>query len=121
MKEKNKIMNKTKKNKILKRTSLVLGAVFALTITQVSTVFGADDPLTVINNLSTFIFGIIRAIGMILYGKIIYDSIVLTEQIRAIDKTRLTEKIDYLRYDIMKEIDKKLLIALGIKKENITE
>lgn len=54
-------------------------------------------------------------------GKIIYDSIVLTEQIRAIDKTRLTEKIDYLRYDIMKEIDKKLLIALGIKKENITE
>ncbi len=68
MKEKNKIMNKTKKNKILKRTSLVLGAVFALTITQVSTVFGADDPLTVINNLSTFIFGIIRAIGMILLG-----------------------------------------------------
>lgn len=68
MKEKNKIMNKTKKNRILKRTSLVLWAVFALTITQVSTVFGADDPLTVINNLSTFIFGIIRAIGMILLG-----------------------------------------------------
>ena len=68
MKEKNKIMNKTKNNRILKRTSLVLGAVFALTITQVSTVFGADDPLTVINNLSTFIFGIIRAIGMILLG-----------------------------------------------------
>ena len=68
IKEKNKIMNKTKKNRILKRTSLVLWAVFALTITQVSTVFGADDPLTVINNLSTFIFGIIRAIGMILLG-----------------------------------------------------
>ena len=28
----------------------------------------ADDPLTVINNLSTFIFGLIRAIGMILLG-----------------------------------------------------
>lgn len=31
-------------------------------------VLAAGDPLTVINNLSTFIFGIIRAIGMILLG-----------------------------------------------------
>ena len=33
-------------------------------------VFAADDPLAVINNLSNFIFGITRAIGMILlfYG-----------------------------------------------------
>ena len=30
--------------------------------------FAADDPLTVINNLSDFIFGLIRAIGMILLG-----------------------------------------------------
>ncbi len=30
------------------------------------TVFAADEPLAVINNLSTFMFGIIRAIGMIL-------------------------------------------------------
>jgi len=33
------------------------------------TVFAAtDNPLTVINNLSDFIFGLIRAIGMILLG-----------------------------------------------------
>ena len=33
------------------------------------TVFAAnDDPLTVVNNLSDFIFGLIRAIGMILLG-----------------------------------------------------
>lgn len=31
-------------------------------------VFAADDPLTVVNNLSTFIFSLIRAIGMILLG-----------------------------------------------------
>lgn len=29
---------------------------------------GDDDPLAVVNNLSTFIFGLIRAIGMILLG-----------------------------------------------------
>ena len=32
------------------------------------TAFAADDPLTVISNLSTFIFGLIRAIGLILLG-----------------------------------------------------
>lgn len=31
-------------------------------------VFAVNDPLTVINNLSTFIFSLIRAIGMILLG-----------------------------------------------------
>lgn len=30
--------------------------------------FADGDPLTVINNLSTFIFGIIRAIGIIILG-----------------------------------------------------
>ena len=32
------------------------------------TAFAADDPLTVVNNLSTFIFGLIRAVGLILLG-----------------------------------------------------
>lgn len=31
-------------------------------------VFAVNDPLTVVNNLSTFIFSLIRAIGMILLG-----------------------------------------------------
>ena len=33
-----------------------------------TTAFAASDPLTVINNLSDFIFGLIRAVGMILLG-----------------------------------------------------
>lgn len=32
------------------------------------TAFAADDPLSVVNNLSTFIFGLIRAIGLIILG-----------------------------------------------------
>lgn len=32
------------------------------------TSFAAGDPLSVINNLSTFIFGLIRAIGLIILG-----------------------------------------------------
>lgn len=34
----------------------------------VSPVLAADDPLAVVNNLSEFIFALIRAIGMILLG-----------------------------------------------------
>ncbi len=65
MKEKKK-MNKI--SKILKRVVLIGGYVVVLNIAQASNVFAADDPLSVINNLSTFIFGVIRAIGMILLG-----------------------------------------------------
>lgn len=43
------------------------GIVFALTAGAV-TVFAAGDPISVVNNLSTFIFSLIRAIGMILLG-----------------------------------------------------
>lgn len=65
MKENKKIINKIK---IMKRIILVIGIMLALNIGIINEVFGADNPLTIINNLSTFIFGIIRAIGMILLG-----------------------------------------------------
>lgn len=40
-----------------------------LTVTVGATIaFAAGDPLSVINNLSTFIFSLIRAIGLILLG-----------------------------------------------------
>lgn len=48
---------------------LVLAAVFILTITLALPVLAApSDPLAVINNLSSFIFSLIRAIGLILLG-----------------------------------------------------
>lgn len=41
--------------------------VVALTVTVVPAL-AADDPLTVVNNLSEFIFSLIRAVGLILLG-----------------------------------------------------
>jgi len=41
---------------------------FTLLISFSMTAFAADDPVTVVNNLSNFIFGLIRAIGLILLG-----------------------------------------------------
>lgn len=42
--------------------------IIAIIIAQASIVFAADDPISVVNNLSNFIFGLIRAIGMIILG-----------------------------------------------------
>ncbi len=44
---------------------IIMASMFAMPMTA----FAADnDPLTVVNNLSDFIFGLIRAIGLILLG-----------------------------------------------------
>ncbi|AQS57345.1 MAG: type II toxin-antitoxin system PemK/MazF family toxin [Novibacillus thermophilus] len=42
------------------------------------------------------------------------DSVVLLEQIRTIDKQRLTDKITHLDEDIMEEVDEALQISLGL-------
>jgi len=41
---------------------------FTLVLGTSMTAFAASDPLTVVNNLSDFIFGLIRAVGLILLG-----------------------------------------------------
>ncbi|HHZ07066.1 MAG TPA: glutamyl-tRNA amidotransferase [Clostridiales bacterium] len=45
-------------------TVLCIATVSAFSLTA----FAAGDPITVVNNLSDFIFGLIRAVGMILLG-----------------------------------------------------
>ena len=47
--------------------SLYMALVLTVTV-GATTAFAAGDPLSVINNLSTFIFSLIRAIGLILLG-----------------------------------------------------
>ena len=72
--------NRTKKNTTEKMTtpmpmgrkqkkwmSLCMALVLTVTV-GATTAFAAGDPLSVINNLSTFIFSLIRAIGLILLG-----------------------------------------------------
>lgn len=57
--------------KMSKRTKMTYAVycVLVLILTLFTTsAYAANDPLTVVNNLSDFIFGLIRAIGMILLG-----------------------------------------------------
>lgn len=68
MKENKKKVVKKKVIRILQKTSLKVGIIVAVIMEQMGMVFATSDPLAVINNLSTFMFSIIRAIGMILLG-----------------------------------------------------
>lgn len=47
------------------------------------------------------------------YG-IVKDSVILLEQVRTIDKSRLKEKVCHLDDDILMKIDKALLISLSL-------
>lgn len=47
------------------------------------------------------------------YG-IVKDSVILLEQVRTIDKTRLKEKVCHLDDDILKKIDQALIISLSL-------
>ena len=52
----------------IKRTYLVVATVVAMVSLMAVPAFAAGDPLGTINNLSTFVFSAIRAIGAILLG-----------------------------------------------------
>ena len=60
--------------KVLKKNRKLAAAFISYTVLVVictvfcSTRFAAGDPITVVNNLSNFIFSLIRAIGLILLG-----------------------------------------------------
>ena len=55
-------MKLSKRMKLLFMVFCVTVLVFSIT----TTAFATDDPIEVINNLSEFVFGLIRAIGIIL-------------------------------------------------------
>lgn len=59
-------MNSLKKSK--KALFMIYVGLVIVSNLGVVPVYAANDPLAVVNNLSTFIFGLIRAIGMILLG-----------------------------------------------------
>jgi hypothetical protein len=56
--------------KMTKRTHMIfcIFCTIVLTLSFATTAFADDDPIKVVNNLSDFIFGFIRAIGIILLG-----------------------------------------------------
>lgn len=60
-----------KKNHMTNKRAYRIFAIFAVIVLCLSftaTAFAADDPLAVVDNLTEFIFSLIRAVGIILLG-----------------------------------------------------
>ena len=54
--------------RILTKGTLIFGFAMLINILQATNIYASEDPITVVNNLSDFIFGLIRAVGMIILG-----------------------------------------------------
>ena len=64
-------LNNNEQNRIIKKGRIIMSAYIGLVLAMTlgaGLVFADNDPITVVNNLSNFIFSLIRAIGLILLG-----------------------------------------------------
>ena len=57
-----------KKVKTIRKALLFAYMTLVLITNFITSIYAANDPVTVVNNFSDFMFGLIRAIGMILLG-----------------------------------------------------
>ena len=57
-----------KKLKTIRKTIFVIYVALIMVSAITTPIYAANDPVTVVNNFSDFMFGMIRAIGMILLG-----------------------------------------------------
>ena len=65
----NKLDKDLRRSKNRSRTALIMYSALVCSATMGAvTAFAAGDPISTVNNLSTFIFSLIRAIGLILLG-----------------------------------------------------
>jgi len=65
--------NKINENSPVKRQrmaklAMMVYVIIVVILSTMSVAFATDDPIEVVDNLSDFIFGVIRAIGLILLG-----------------------------------------------------
>lgn len=57
-----------KKLKTIRKTLFITYVALIMVSAITTPIYAANDPVTVVNNFSDFMFGMIRAIGMILLG-----------------------------------------------------
>lgn len=65
---KRNVRNRQKMGRKTRRLMMVYAAWVLMMTLGTATAYATNDPIAVVNNLSDFIFGLIRSIGMILLG-----------------------------------------------------
>ena len=88
-------------------TMVIVGA---LALGMTTTAFAANDPLTVVNNLSDFIFSIIKALGVIILG---WGIVQVGMSIQSHDASQRTQGFLCLFGGLMIAFAKEILTAIG--------
>jgi len=87
------------------------GVTVALCAVLSSTALAADDPLTIVNNLSNFVFSCIRAIGIIVLG---WGLVQVGMSIQSHDASQRTQGFLCLFGGLIIAFAKEILTAIGV-------
>ena len=94
------------------RRAMGLWAALVLALSMLTVpALAADDPLTIVNNLSDFIFSIIRALGIIILG---WGVVQVGMSIQSPDARQRTQGFLCLFGGLMIAFAKEILTAIGV-------
>ncbi len=94
------------------RRAMGLWAALVLVLSMLTVpALAADDPLTIVNNLSDFIFSIIRALGIIILG---WGVVQVGMSIQSHDASQRTQGFLCLFGGLMIAFAKEILTAIGV-------
>ena len=95
----------------IKRIYSRLAALLLMTTLLATTALAADDPLSIINNLSDFIFSVIRAVGIIVLG---WGIVQVGMSVQSHDASQRTQGTLCLVGGLMIAFAKEILAAIGV-------
>lgn len=94
------------------RRAMCLWTALVLTLSVLTVpALAADDPLTIVNNLSEFIFSIIRALGIIILG---WGVVQVGMSIQSHDASQRTQGFLCLFGGLMIAFAREILTAIGV-------
>ena len=99
--------NETRVKRIYSR----LAALLLMAALLATTALAADDPLSIINNLSDFIFSVIRAVGIIVLG---WGIVQVGMSVQSHDASQRTQGTLCLVGGLMIAFAKEILAAIGV-------
>ena len=100
-----------RQSKRLRRFFHAAGAAIILCAVLSTTALAADDPLTVVNNMSDFVFSCIRAIGVIVLG---WGLVQIGMSIQSHDASQRTQGFLGLFGGLIITFAKEILTAIGV-------
>ena len=100
----------TQRNRAAWRQYWTAAAVCAAVLVSATPAFAANDPLTIVNNLSDFIFSIIKALGVIILG---WGIVQVGMSIQSHDASQRTQGFLCLFGGLLIAFAKEILTSIG--------